>query len=292
MDWRQFTMNLENLDIEQVEQVFHRHGAQSLTYSDAENDPVLEPGPGETPLWPHTEITGLFFDNADFQALRDDLLQSLSLQTLPEHRTEQLGERVWEREWLKNFKPMRFGNRLWVSPSEMPVNDDDAVVVRLDPGLAFGTGTHETTALCLQLIDALDLRGKHVLDIGCGSGILAIAALKLDARTAHGVDTDTQAITASEQNAILNGTAGGLTLTSELPDDSQQFDVVIANILASTLISMAKDISARTVHGGTIALSGILAEQVDEVADAFVHWVTFQPPAIQNNWACLTGTRN
>ena len=285
-------MNLDSLQAEQVEQALERHGAISVTLSDAGDTPVLEPALGETPLWPRTRITGLFSLEADMALLIEDLRQSFGLDDLPDVTIEILEERAWEREWLKDFRPMRFGNRLWVSPHDMQVTADDAVVVRLDPGLAFGTGTHETTALCLEWLDSMDLTGKRLLDVGCGSGILAIAALKLGAACAHGVDNDRQAIRASESNAADNGVADRLALSTDLRDFSGEYDIVVANILASTLIELAGDISKRTTHGGVLALSGILAGQIEEVSSKYVCWVTLNPAIVRNNWARLSGTRH
>ena len=166
-EWQQFVMNLESLNAESVEAVFMRHGAYSVTFSDAGDNPVLEPAPGETPFWGETRITGLFGASADLDALCRDLLATLELKELPEHRIERLEDRDWEREWLKDFGPMRFGERLWVCPTGSDPQDADAIIVRLDPGLAFGTGTHATTAMCLEWLDSLELAGRTLLDYGC-----------------------------------------------------------------------------------------------------------------------------
>jgi len=292
MDWRQFTMKLELLEADAVEQVLSRHGALSITYSDAGDDPVLEPAPGETPLWSETRITGLFSVDADLQLLRQDLLQTFGLDNLPENEATSLQDRAWEREWLKEFRPMSFGDRLWVSPHGMEIADEKAVVVWLDPGLAFGTGTHETTALCLEWLDATNLNDKRVLDVGCGSGILSIAALKLGAASADGIDIDQQAITASRQNAADNNVGERLRLSTDPDDFSGEYDIVIANILAGTLIELAADLKSRTMHGGLLVLSGILSEQVEEVSNAFVDWFTLDPPALRNNWARISGHKH
>jgi len=292
MDWRQFTMNLGALEADQVEQVFARHGALSITLSDGGDNPVLEPARGETPLWSDTRITGLFAADADLQSLRADLLQSFDLPDLPDDCIEELAERVWEREWLRDFQPMRFGRRLWVSPDDMPVADSDAIIVRLDPGLAFGTGTHETTALCLEWLDSLDLAGKRVLDIGCGSGILAIAALKLGAASADGYDIDPQAVSASRDNAIRNGVDEQLRVSTNPADFPGKYDVVLANILAGTLLELAEDIVERTVHGGRLALSGILSSQIDQISETYVRWITLDPAVLRDNWVLISGQRD
>lgn len=292
MNWQQFTMQLGALPPELVEAVFERHGACSVTLSDAGDDPVLEPAPGETPLWADTRITGLFQAGTDLRPLHDDLLRSFMLQELPGYRVESLPERDWEREWLKDFRPMAFGRRLWVCPSGFEVDSVDAVVVHMDPGLAFGTGTHPTTALCLEWLDSTDLQGCRVLDYGCGSGILAIAALLLGAESAIGFDIDPQAITASRQNAMRNRVAERLTTTTQSATVTGQFDVLLANILATPLIDNAAGISAMLKPGGLLALSGILSNQVNAVRSAYREYVQFAASHTRDDWVLLTGQRS
>ena len=232
-------MDLGSLNPDSVEDVFLRHGAYSVTLTDAGDKPVLEPAPGETPLWTETRVTGLFAVDADLDALVDDLLASFELDALPAHAIETLEDREWEREWLKDFGPMRFGRRLWVLPGDAEADGDDAVSVRLDPGLAFGTGTHPTTAMCLEWLDGIDLQDRTLLDYGCGSGLLAIAALKLGARSAVGMDIDPQALIATQQNAERNGVAANLTVLGSDPEIEGRYDVVVANILAGPLETLA-----------------------------------------------------
>lgn len=287
MDWRQFVMDLGPLPPEAVEALFTRFGAQAVTLSDAGDDPVLEPGVGETPLWSNTRITGLFSPDADFDAMRSALSDEFALPALPPHRIEALADRPWEREWLKDFRPMQFGSRLWVSPHGQSPDVADAVIVSLDPGLAFGTGTHQTTALCLKWLDSQPVAGKHLLDFGCGSGILAIAALKLGAATAVAIDIDPQAVTATLDNAQRNGVADRLTAATAQP--AETFDIVLANILAAPLIDYAEWLSARVRPGGALVLSGILAEQVDAVCNAYEPYVHFAETALDEGWARLTG---
>ena len=208
-----------------------------------------------------------------------------------EHRVEILADRAWEREWLKNFRPMQFGKRLWVCPGSYEVNARDAVVVRLDPGLAFGTGTHPTTSLCLTWLDGLPLDGRRVLDFGCGSGILAVAALCLGARSAVAIDIDPQAKTATEQNARQNGVAAKLSVTLETAELDGQFDVVLANILAGPLVDNAELICRQLRPGGALALSGILVNQADEVLAAYRDRILFADPIIRGDWLCLSGIR-
>jgi ribosomal protein L11 methyltransferase len=294
MEWQQFVMRLEALNPESVEAIFLRNGAHSVTFSDAGDKPVLEPAPGKTPLWNDTRITGLFGADADLRSLECDLKDSLTLEQLPEYRVEALEDRDWEREWLKDFGPMRFGASLWICPGDFTA-DDEAVVVRLDPGLAFGTGTHATTAMCLEWLDSIDLEGRTVLDYGCGSGVLAIAALKLGCMQAHAMDIDVQAVTATRQNAAQNDVEDRLTITASASDIDEHFDVVLANILAGPLAELAGSIVQYLKTGGLLALSGILSEQVDDVLEAYAPWIDFEKPELRpqggQTWTRLTGRR-
>ncbi len=293
--WRQFVMNLNALDAAAVEEIFVRLGASSITLTDAGDNPVLEPGPGETPLWADTVITGLFSPDANLQQLQDTLLAELNLTELPRYHSEDLEDRTWEREWMKDFGPMRFGRRLWIHPTGSDAPDGDAVVIYLDPGLAFGTGTHATTALCLDWLDGLSLAGKAMLDYGCGSGILAIAALKLGCARATGMDIDPQAMLATRQNAHGNDVAEKLQVLGTANEIQGVFDVVVANILAGPLVEFAESITLTLERRGMLALSGVLCEQADDVMAAYEPWIDFDAPAFREqdgqNWSRLTGIR-
>jgi len=295
MDWRQFVMDLEKLNPDRIEEVFARHGAHSITFTDAGDKPVLEPAPGEAPLWQDSRITGLFSADADLSRLQDDLRRSLGIDELPRHQIEDIENRVWEREWLKDLGPMQFGERLWICPGDSNVDDEDALIVRLDPGLAFGTGTHATTALCLDWLDGLSLADSTMLDYGCGSGVLAIAALKLGCKSASAMDIDPQALSATLANARHNGVDSRLTVTDTADDIDGQFDVVIANILSAPLIALAESIAGHVKGGCLLALSGILSEQVEEVLGAYQPWIEFDEPVYREQggqtWARLTGRR-
>ena len=285
-------MSLETLDPDSVERALVEYGALSVTLSDGGDEPLLEPAPGETPLWTDTRITALFDAGIDLDALPGYLASVLNTDRLPAYGTENLADRAWEREWLRDFGPMQFGKRLWILPGDQPEPAGDAITVRLDPGLAFGTGTHATTALCLEWLDGLELDGKRVFDFGCGSGILGIAALKLGAASVDAIDIDLQAITATRQNAERNGVADRMAVSSSLPSDDAGYDLVVANILAGTLIEQANLIVAATADGGRVALSGILNAQADEVMAAFGDRVAFAPAATRDEWVMLSGTRN
>ena len=295
MQWRQFVMNLDKLDPAVVEDLLLAAGACSVTLTDAGDDPVLEPGPGETPLWASTRITGLFEGDADLDDLPARLQQALDIPALPAWRLEDLADRAWEREWLRDFGPMRFGRRLWICPSGSDVTDAEAVVVHLDPGLAFGTGTHPTTALCLEWLDGLALQGKAMLDYGCGSGVLAIAALKLGCERALAMDIDPQAVIATRRNAADNGVAGRLQVLGSPAAISGRFEVVVANILAGPLVEFADSITSTLADRGMLALSGVLCEQATDVMAAYAPWIEFDEPVFREQdgqvWSRLTGTR-
>ena len=294
-EWRQFVIHLDSLEPAEIETVFARHGAMSVTLADAGDTPILQsaresPEDG-LPLWGETRISALFGPDLDLASLCEDLQQTLSLDRLPEHRVEIVEDRAWEREWLTRSGPMRFGSRLWVCPGGTDAGAPDAVTVQLDPGLAFGTGSHETTALCLEWLDGLDLAGRTVLDFGCGSGVLAIAAVRLGAHSACAFDIDPQAVATTLANAAVNGVSERVLATGNLDEISGTYDVVVANILAEPLADLAGWICDHLASGGRIALSGILRAQVEAVTDAYRQWVRFDPPKTENDWVRLTGTR-
>ncbi|GKX47069.1 MULTISPECIES: 50S ribosomal protein L11 methyltransferase [Pectobacterium] len=292
MPWIQLKINTSGKVAEQLGDVMMESGAVSVTFQDTHDTPVFEPLPGETRLWGDTDAIALYDAETDMNAVIAMLEQEPLLGVGFKHKIEQLEDKDWEREWMDNFHPMQFGKRLWICPSWREIPDPNAVNVMLDPGLAFGTGTHPTTALCLQWLDGLDLEGKTIIDFGCGSGILAIAALKLGAARAIGIDIDPQAIQASRDNAQRNGVSERLELY--LPKDQPadlSADVVVANILAGPLRELAPLISDLPKAGGHLGLSGVLATQADGVAEAYADKFTLDPVAEREEWCRITGQR-
>ncbi|MDN3555322.1 50S ribosomal protein L11 methyltransferase [Halomonas maura] len=303
MPWLQLKARIAPEQAELLEDLLLAEGATAITLQDAHDAPVFEPERGTTPLWDETVLTGLYDDLAGLSAMLERLAaawaEAMPGEPCPEIEHELLDDRDWERAWMEDFQPLRMGERLWIVPSWHAAPDPGAVNLHLDPGLAFGTGTHPTTALCLEWLDGLavagELASREVLDVGCGSGILAIAALKLGARRATGTDIDPQALSASRDNAQRNAipdTAFGLCYAEQL-DASASFPVVIANILAGPLVELAGEIAGRVAPGGRLALSGILQAQAEEVQAAYAaQGLAMDEPVVREGWVRLTGERS
>ncbi|SEG50409.1 50S ribosomal protein L11 methyltransferase [Vibrio hangzhouensis] len=293
MPWIQIKLNATNENAEQIgDMLMEETGALSVTFLDAHDTPVFEPLPGETRLWGDTDIVALYDAEADTKLILAQITASNMLAEGFAHKVEQLEDKDWEREWMENFHPMKFGERLWICPSWRDVPEPDAVNVMLDPGLAFGTGTHPTTALCLEWLESLDLAGKTVIDFGCGSGILAIAAIKLGAAKVIGIDIDPQALTASKDNAERNGVADQLELF--LPQNQPEgliADVVVANILAGPLRDLSDIIKGLVKDGGQLAMSGVLDTQAEDVANYYRDEMTIDPIVELNEWCRISGKK-
>lgn len=287
MPWIQLRINTTNELAEQISEQLEESGAVSVTFQDTYDNPVFEPLPGETKLWGNTDVVGLY----DAQTEINELKAILNLDQYS-YKIEQLEDKDWEREWMDNFHPMQFGKRLWICPSWRDVPDPNAVNVMLDPGLAFGTGTHPTTALCLTWLDGLDLNNKIVIDYGCGSGILAIAALKLGAKQVIGIDIDPQAIEASRDNAERNSVSNNLQLylANDIPNNLQA-DVIVANILAGPLKELEPNINKLVKPSGLLGLSGILASQAQSVCLAYQAHFELDPVIEQDEWCRITGKK-
>ncbi|MFZ7216248.1 50S ribosomal protein L11 methyltransferase [Avibacterium avium] len=290
MAWVQIRINSTNQQAETISDYLEEIGSVSVTFMDSQDTPIFEPLPGETRLWGNTDVIALFDAETDMQQIVSLLKSAGHLSEETAYKIEQIEDKDWEREWMDNFHPMQFGKRLWICPSWREVPDENAVNVMLDPGLAFGTGTHPTTALCLEWLDSLDLNGKTVIDFGCGSGILAIAALKLGAKSAIGIDIDPQAILASRNNAEQNGVSDRLQLflAKDAAQDLQA-DVVVANILAGPLKELAPTISQFVKTQGKLGLSGILESQAQSVCEAYQEQFSLDPVAIREEWCRITG---
>ncbi|CAK0746933.1 Ribosomal protein L11 methyltransferase [Gammaproteobacteria bacterium] len=312
MPWLQLTIDIDPAHAPEVESLLEDAGALAVSLADAADDPLYEPPLGTSPLWSHTRIIGLFETSAAPAVIVAQVAQELGQE--PVWQVQWVADQDWERAWLEDFHPLSCGTRLWVCPSGWPVPHPDAVILWLDPGLAFGTGTHPTTALCLEWLDASLQSGATVVDYGCGSGILGLAALRLGAARAWAVDNDPQALLATIDNAAKNDITIQTTLSlaiTPIPEISIAFplkesdallwvgppehlpqvkaDLLLANILARPLIELAPRLETLVRPGGNIVLSGILADQEQSIIAAYQPWFDFHPTIIREGWICLTG---
>ena len=294
MSYQQITINVNDAVAERLADALMEHGALSAAIEDAyagtENEQAIfgEPGMPTEQIWQQSKVIVLFGENDDAAAMIQAASQECGLKDLA-YTSEILADQDWVRLTQAQFDPIQISERLWITPSWHEAPNSNAVNLQLDPGLAFGTGSHPTTRLCLQWLDTHLKGGESVLDYGCGSGILTIAALKLGAGSAVGVDIDEQAIRASKDNAAQNNVDAQFYLPDGLPQG--QFDIVVANILANPLRMLGEMLAARTKQGGRIVLSGLLDEQVEELSGIYRQWFDIEPAEIDEGWARLSGVK-
>lgn len=289
MPWIQIVIDSDATRAPRVSDALSDLGAVSVTFRDIHDDPVYEPALGTEPLWRGTSVTGLFEAGADVAPVIAQLRALFGADLVA--RVEPLADQPWERAWLDHFHPMCFGKRLWICPTGTPPPEPTAVNLMMDPGLAFGTGTHATTALCLEWIDGHDFTGQTVIDYGCGSGVLAVAAALLGAREVHAVDLDPQALLATRENAQRNHVADRISVYSPEQFSAQPADVLLANILANPLRELAPLFERCVRPGGTIVLSGILDDQASDVARAYEPGFNLNATTRRDGWARIDGTR-
>ena len=291
MPWLQLTLNAHKDSAEQYSDALSECGAVSVTMQDAADQPLYEPAPGETPLWADIQLVGMFAADVDMDAVIARLKQQLQTTTLPEYSISLLEDQDWERVWMDDFHAIQFAEHLWICPSWLTPPDPQATNIMLDPGLAFGSGTHPNTAMCLQWLGQHELQGKRVIDYGCGSGVLAIAAALLGASEVWAIDIDPQALQATRENAEKNHVSEKLQIgyPKDLPDSLA--DVVIANIVAGPLLELAPMLAEHTRTAGHVVLSGILENQLPQIQDCYQTWFMLDPPMQQQEWCRLSGTR-
>ena len=290
MTWLRITLNNSTHDPEQLSELLSATGAVSVTLEDAADQAILEPQPGETQLWSRTQVSGLYPADTDTGHVLEAIRRGIGDPTLSTTITP-VEDQDWERAWMDQFQPLRFGRRLWVCPNwHTPPRPED-VNVMLDPGLAFGTGTHPTTALCLEWLDAQELGNKTVIDYGCGSGILAIAAAKLGARQVWAVDYDPQALTATTNNAAANHVSDRISVHEPDALPAVEADILLANILSGPLLELATRFARLVVPGGKLVLSGILREQATPLMEKYRAWFNMEPITKRDEWVRLSGQR-
>lgn len=292
MSWIELSCQVCQTDVSAISEALESHGALSVSYFDAGNMPLLEPKPGTTPLWQKVKVVGLFDGQCDVHCIQQTLTKDfLELET----SIQPLADQEWTRTWLEHFKPMPFGSSLWVIPyqqhEDTQTYPSDAKIVKLDPGLAFGTGTHPTTALCLRYLADYPMDNLQVIDYGCGSGILGIAALKLGASKVMAIDYDPQALTSTLENAArndLNRSQLQCFLPDQFTNNEQKVDIILANILAEPLILLAERLAHHCRPNGRIVLSGLLEKQITAVKAAYLPWFCFDHQSIEQEWVCLS----
>jgi len=288
MAWLQITLETNAEEVDIISDALMEVGALSVTLKDAADEPVYEPALNTTPLWGNTQVVGLFDENADIHAVKQSLTRILAPIVLPKYSFELIEDQEWSRAWMEHFHPMQFGQRLWICPSWSEPPESDAINILLDPGLAFGTGTHPTTALCLEWLDQQDdLKQQTWIDYGCGSGILAIAAAKLGAEKIWCVDNDPQALIATEDNGGKNEVV--TVLETCLPEHLPTFqaDGLVANILANPLITLAETFARHVKPNAWVVLSGILKEQSQSVIESYQTHFTLHEIVERENWIRL-----
>ena len=292
MNWIQWRLTIKGQVSEPLEALLLDSGAVSITYQDAANRPVLEPDPGEIRLWDDLILIALYQADVNSREIEGVLSNLPVWQDVRSSQWEVLEDKDWVRAWMDNYHPMQFGESLWICPTNAEPPNPDAINIMLDPGLAFGSGTHPTTALCLEYLEKKIQGGEEIVDFGCGSGILAIAAVKLGATKAIGTDHDPQAVIASRDNAERNGVSENQFPVFHSDDfHTQPCDGVVANILAETLKHLSTEISELIRPGGWIAMSGILESQIDSVKTVYQKTIDFDQPTILDDWVLLTGTK-
>jgi ribosomal protein L11 methyltransferase len=292
MSWWQFRLQYSADDLDQVESQLTEMGALAISLADAGDEPIYEPLPGHQPVWSESIVTGTFDAALDPEELQQQLANALPAAIGASLRRDHLDEQDWESAYREHFKPLKFADNLWIVPSWCAAPDSGAVQITLDPGMAFGTGSHATTALCLSWLAGQSLEHSDVIDFGCGSGILAIAALKLGARQVRAVDIDGQALLATEANASLNGVADRRLAVGSPEDMSPEpADFLLANILAGPLIGLAPRFAGLVRPGGRIMLSGILKTQLEAIQSAYRPWFELDTPGLRDDWAGLSGQR-
>ena len=296
MNWQQLKIQIIPEHVDFIEPQLLAAGAVSITYLDAEDQPVFQEELDSTPLWDSLVLCALFEEDTELGELLSWLGGNASIVNRASLEVEKIEDQAWERSWMDNFSAMQFGEKLWICPSWQEPPDPTATNIMLDPGLAFGSGSHATTALCLQWLATQDLQGKDIVDYGCGSGILAIAAALLGAQSVQGVDNDPQAVLATNDNCERNGLLPGRVGTF-LPEEydsvstPESVDILLANILAAPLLSLASKFASLVKPKGSIVLSGLLAEQADAITEAYSEWFEMSAAVQREDWIRLSGIK-
>ena len=292
MTWRKLSLTCQAAQLDEVEDLMMELGALSISLADAHDEPIYEPLPGENPVWRESVVSATFAEGSDPEELAQRLLARLPPHLASTITQDSFQDRDWQQAYRQHFKPLQCAPKLWIVPTWSDPPDPDATIVRLDPGLAFGTGSHPTTALCLAWLAEQDLQDLKLIDYGCGSGILAIAAIKLGADRVLAVDIDEQALTACKSNMEVNAvTARQIEVCLPAATGDTAVDLLMANILAGPLVDLASQFAKLVNPGGKIVLSGILVSQLNDIQSAYSGFFTLEPARQSGDWACIGGSR-
>jgi len=297
MSWQQLIIRTDDNYSEIISDILTANGSDAVTIQDAADQPIFEPLPDTMPLWSQLQVTGLFSASQNLKPIIGKIKTAIGIE--PICKIEILEDKDWIRAWMDDFKPMQFGNKIWICPSWHQPPDVNAVNISLDPGLAFGTGTHPTTSLCLKWLDKYSelnsVKDQEFIDYGCGSGILSVAALMLGAKIVHGVDIDPQAIQATTANALKNHQQD--KLLTYLPEAFNKqkknilCDVLMANILSGPLLELAEYFASKVKTGGSLVLSGILVEQESKIRNVYQQWFKLDPTEFDQDWIRISGKK-
>ena len=290
-EYHQIEFNIAKDDLAETEKILESYQPLSISIQGFGEEKIYEPLPGEMPIWEKIRVKAMYQNIKNLSDLENEIINKTNIKTLNNKVIKAIGKKDWQEEWVQSSKPMRFGEKLWIYPDHLIDNLEGKVCVNLNPGLAFGTGSHPTTRLCLEWLEKSNLDQKSVLDYGCGSGILGISAIKLGAKSVTAIDLDPQAVIASKNNAEKNHVQQEIEITDNNKTIEKNFNIIVANILAKPLIELAPYFYKKLNKDGAICLSGILEGQINIIKDAYLKYFNLSEIKIKDGWVMMSGIK-
>ena len=290
-EYHQIEFNIAKDDLAETEKILESYQPISISMQGFGEEKIYEPLPGEMPIWEKIRVKAMYQNIKNLSDLENEIINKTKIKILNNKVIKAIGEKDWQEEWVQSSKPMRFGEKLWIYPDHLIDNLEGKVCVNLNPGLAFGTGSHPTTRLCLEWLEKSNLDQKSVLDYGCGSGILGISAIKLGAKSVTAIDLDPQAVIASKNNAEKNHVQQEIEITDNNKTIEKNFNIIVANILAKPLIELAPYFYKKRNKEGAICLSGILEGQINIIKDAYLKYFNLSEIKIKDGWVMMSGIK-
>jgi len=290
-EYHQIEFNIAKDDLAETEKILESYQPLSISMQGFGEEKIYEPLPGEMPIWEKIRVKAMYQNIKNLSDLENEIINKTNIKTLNNKVIRVIGEKDWQEEWVQSSKPMRFGEKLWIYPDHLIDNLEGKICVNLNPGLAFGTGSHPTTRLCLEWLEKSNLDQKSVLDYGCGSGILGISAIKLGAKSVTAIDLDPQAVIASKNNAEKNHVQQEIEITDNNKTIEKNFNIIVANILAKPLIELAPYFYKKLNKEGAICLSGILEGQINIIKDAYLKYFNLSEIKIKDGWVMMSGIK-